>query len=519
MALRPRTQQVVSIVDELLQQSNRDQVFTPRNPVPRPSYMPYDQGSAGSSARTFNKALGMFNVGGAPTPLMPQSLRSQREPFRPAVNLGETSAVSPGVPAGAPTASMNIPQVVERQQTPDEMALNMPRVPGSDMDIMAATQEAEAKMRDLGGKATQAALLEAKNENLKTDPTFQERIKGFFGDRGNMLRLALAFNSLRTTPDAGLTTMLTNELKDLRTEGRAVNVAARLRQIGTPEAIRAAEYIEGTGDVKGGMNMYNKAGSVIQKTGAELGGEAAGYDPKKIYNQDTITGKVSSIGGGDTSITVEGDKSKLFDVTYKYIADNRDAFVQEGIQANKSLQAFGRMNRALDFTDTGKEEQNRQAIRTMLDGFGLSGLIDEQAYANAAAFNAAANALVAEELRANKGPQTDFDARFAQTYIPGLGNPKEANREILKYGQSTAQIKRLLGQLANRVSPTSETVIQDMEKVNGYALTVPNVVIKADGTVMHFYDFYRKHQTADAADLFEAWTIFADKERAGQLDQ
>ena len=516
MALRPRAQQVVGIIDELLQQSNRDQTFTPRSPVPFPSDRPFDQ-AQDSSMRTFNKALGMSNVSGAPTPLMPPSLRSQREPFRPSVNLGDTSAVAPGVPANAATGSLNVPQVGVRQQTPEEMALNMPRVPGSDMDIMAATQEAEAKMQDLGKKATQAAMLEAKTPDLKKDPTFQDRIKGFFGDRGNMLRLALAFNSLRTTPDQGLTTMLSNELKDLRTEGRAVNVAARLRQIGTPGAIRAAEYIEGTGDVKGGMTMYNKAGSVKQKTGAELGGEAAGYDPKKIYNVDTITGKVSGIGSGD--ITIEGDKSKLFDVSYKYIADNRDAFVQEGIQAQNSLQAFGRMNRALDFTDTGKEEQNRQAIRTMLDGFGLSGLIDEDAYANAAAFNAAANALVAEELRANKGPQTDFDARFAQTYIPGLGNPKAANREILKYGQSTAQIKRLLGQLANRVSPTSDTVIQDMEKVNEYALTIPNVVIKADGTVMHFYDFYRKSQGADVADLFEAWSIFADRERAKQVEQ
>jgi len=516
MALRPRTQQVVGIVDELLRQSGGKLVTPPMASPVIYQQTPLEK-AMGRPEISISEPRGSTMTTTYPTGPVGTALARTTPELQNVMRGGIPTSNAPASVIDVPRMSSQ--EVGVRQQTPDEMALNMPRVPGSDMDIMAATQEAEAKMRDLGGKATQAALLEAKNKNLKTDPTFQDRIKGFFGDRGNMLRLALAFNSLRTTPDAGLTTMLTNELKDLRTENRAINVATRLRQIGTPEAIRAAEYIEGTGDVKGGMNMYNKAGSVTQKTGVELGGEAAGYDPKKIYNVDTITGKVSSIGGGDTSITVEGDKSKLFDATYKYITDNRDAFVQEGIQANKSLQAFGRMNRALDFTDTGKEEQNRQAIRTMLDGFGLSGLIDEQAYANAASFNAAANALVAEELRANKGPQTDFDARFAQTYIPGLGNPKEANREILKYGQSTAQIKRLLGQLANRVTPTSDTVIQDMEKVNGYALTVPNVVIKADGTVMHFYDFYRKNQKADIADLFEAWTTFADQERARQLDQ
>ena len=516
MALRPRTQQVVSIIDELLQQSNRDASFTPSTAAPRLSTQRFDTGPEGSSMGTFSKSLTLSNVAGSPTPLMPSSLRSQRESFRPPVNLGDTSAVAPGVPADVQVGKLNVPQVTGRQMGPEEYAANMPRVPGSDMDMRAVVQESETRMRDLGSKATQAALLEAKNPTLKKDPTFQERIKGFFGDRGNMLRMALAFNTMRLNPDQGLATMLGNELKDLRTENRATNVAARLRQLGTPEAIRAAQYIEGTGDVKGGMTMYNKAGSIIQKTGAELGGEAAGYDPKKTYNVDTLTGKISGVSGG-MEVNIEGDKSKLFDVSYKYIADNRDAFVQEGIQAQNSLQAFGRMSRALDFTDTGKEEQNRQAIRTMLDGFGLSGLIDEDAYANAAAFNAAANALVAEELRANKGPQTDFDARFAQTYIPGLGNPKEANREILKYGRSTAQIKKLLGRLANRVSPTSDTVIQDMEEVNEYALTVPNVVIKTDGTVMHFYDFYSENKTVDPGTLFKAWMTFANNQREAGL--
>ena len=268
MAIRPRTQEVVSIVDELLKQSNRDQTFTPRSPVPFPSDRPFDQ-QRGSSMRTFSKALDMSNVAGAPTPLNPRSLASQREPYRPAVNLGETS---PGVP----TATLNIPQVVERQQTPEEMALNMPRVPGSDMDMTAAVDEAEASMRDLGSKATQAALLEARDENLKTDPTFQDRIKGFFGDRGNMLRLALAFNSLRTTPDQGLATMLTNELKDLSARGRARESAnktvAALRQIGTKEALQAAAMIEANPSLA--KEIYSEyAASELKKPGDQRKGE------------------------------------------------------------------------------------------------------------------------------------------------------------------------------------------------------------------------------------------------------
>ena len=164
MALRPRTQQVVGIIDELLQQSNRDQTFTPRNPVPRPSYMPYDQGSAGSSMRTFNKALGMFNVAGSPTPLMPPSLRSQREPFRPSVNLGDTSGLyQPGqaVPLAEPVTSTPALRALKAEGEAAAAVMDTP-------PDLREREAGEAQMRDLGGKATQAALLEAMQERSVT---------------------------------------------------------------------------------------------------------------------------------------------------------------------------------------------------------------------------------------------------------------------------------------------------------------------------------------------------------------
>lgn len=517
MALRPRTQQVVGIIDELLQQSNRDASFTPSTSAPRLSTQRPDMGPQGSSSRTFDKALDMFNVAGSPTPLMPPSLRSQREPFRPPVNLGGTSAVAPGVPANASTGSLNVPQVGVRQQTPDEMALSMPRVPGSDMDIMAATQEAEAKMQDLGKKGLQAAMLEAKTPELKTDPTFQDRIKGFFGDRGNMLRLALAFNSLRTTPDQGLTAMLSNELKDLRTQNRGINVAARLRQIGTPEAIRAAEYIEGTGDVKGGMTMYNKAGSIVQKTGAELGGEEAGYDPKKIYNVDTISGKVSGVGGGGVNVNIEGEGQKGF---YKEMAPVRRGFVDGAKQARKQYEAWARLQRAIDVTDTGQDAVTKQKIMTALDALGLGGMIDETQYANAQQLNAAANAMVAEELRSNKGPQTNFDAIFSTTYIGGLDKQEDVNREIVKYGKSTALLTATLGKLAGRIRPGDEDPYGALQKVEDYSIDAPIVVIRADGTAQYFEDFYNRNVGKQDLDvIMEVWIQYSNEERAAQAQQ
>lgn len=272
MALRPRTQQVVGIVDELLGQFNRDNTYTAPSPVPFPSDRPFDAGSTGSSSRTFNKAQGMFNVAGRPTPMMPPSMRSQAEPFRPSVNLGDTSGVyQPGqmVPTAEPVKSTPSLRALEAEGESAAAVMDTP-------PDLREREAGEAQMRDLGGKATQAALLEAKNPDLKEDPTFQDRIKGFFGDRGNMLRLALAFNSLRTTPDQGLATMLANELKDLSARGRATESAnktvAALRQIGTKEALQAADMIEANPTLA--KEIYSEyAASELKKPGDQRKGE------------------------------------------------------------------------------------------------------------------------------------------------------------------------------------------------------------------------------------------------------
>lgn len=82
-------------------------------------------------------------------------------------------------------------------------------------------------------KAVEAGAAES------SDPTVMEGIKNYFGSRENMIRLALAFNSMRLTPDAGLAAALTAEQKDLRAQKllttRANATLNALRQAGVPE--------------------------------------------------------------------------------------------------------------------------------------------------------------------------------------------------------------------------------------------------------------------------------------------
>ena len=201
--LRPRA---TGILGELLGQFNRDDSFVPSPSVPYPSRVPYNVDPTGSSARTFGKALDQFNMSQSPTPLSPPSLRSQREPFRPPVNLGDTSAVNPGVPANAPMGQrITSPQITPRIGDRDMGGAGVTR-PGA--DVMG--------MEKLAEQAAKAVKIEQERPEIAAQPGFMKTVTDFFGDRENMLRLAAGFNAMTLRPDTGLASIISSELEDIR---------------------------------------------------------------------------------------------------------------------------------------------------------------------------------------------------------------------------------------------------------------------------------------------------------------
>jgi len=74
---------------------------------------------------------------------------------------------------------------------------------------------------------------------LEQNPSFRKMASDFFGNRENMLRLALAFNTMRLQPDQGLASVIGSELKDIREQTRitaASNATLKaLRDAGVPE--------------------------------------------------------------------------------------------------------------------------------------------------------------------------------------------------------------------------------------------------------------------------------------------
>ena len=194
--------------------------------------------------------------------------------------------------------AMPVSQVIQREQA----RRGAPVAPQQATDQMG--------MEKLASDAARAVEMGAAES---TDPTIRERIQSYFGGRENMLRLAMAFNTMRLEPDAQLTAALSKQLENVGVSTRAKQIAQSLRAKGTPAAISAADYIERTGDYKGGYKMYRESGKITQISGANLNKQAntTVYDNDAMYNVNTVTGQVSQVGGGGTTVNIGPDEGSL----------------------------------------------------------------------------------------------------------------------------------------------------------------------------------------------------------------
>ena len=147
-------------------------------------------------------------------------------PINPMQDMGQPMIVSEELRKEAVAEALNRPeygQLVEARQAEQQ--------PQATPDVMGMQKLAEDAAK------VQKAIND--NPQLEEDPTFMDKVKGYFGNRENMAKLALAFNTMRLSPDAGLAAALGSELKDIRAT-KVVNKRSNatlnaLRQAGVPE--------------------------------------------------------------------------------------------------------------------------------------------------------------------------------------------------------------------------------------------------------------------------------------------
>lgn len=139
------------------------------------------------------------------------------------------------------------PQMMEQRTPSMDIGQGVLR-PGADVSGMEKFAEDAAKVK----KAIDD------NPQLEQDPTFMDQVKGYFGNRENMIRLAMAFNTMRLTPDQGLAAALGSELKDIRATSRAQaerNKTAAYFDKVDPEIANA---IRGGLDAKDAIALYRE---------------------------------------------------------------------------------------------------------------------------------------------------------------------------------------------------------------------------------------------------------------------
>lgn len=125
------------------------------------------------------------------------------------------------------------PQNMEQLQVQQQMQEQNARMP-------QLGQQTAVQLPDLGTKETELKAADAAVRQMAAggdqDPGFMDKVKNYFGDEGNMLRLAMAFNTMRLNPDQQLAAYAAKRLETLQkgkvAAGGARAIAQQLYKMG-----------------------------------------------------------------------------------------------------------------------------------------------------------------------------------------------------------------------------------------------------------------------------------------------
>ena len=131
---------------------------------------------------------------------------------------------------------------------------------------------------------------------LVQDPVHQARVNKLFGGRDRMLRLAMAFNTLRFQPDQGLAKVLSDEIKYNRDQEKAKQQLGLLQQ----QSPKLAAM------VRAGMPIKDAMALVTGDSGVKVVG-----DDLVRYNRDGSVEVLHKSKGGDDATTTAFRTLKL----------------------------------------------------------------------------------------------------------------------------------------------------------------------------------------------------------------
>ena len=422
----------------------------------------------------------------------------------------------------------------------------------------------DSPLRDRGNAEKFKKQLEDQEQK---EPGF---IQKMMADPNFFPQMAIAFNTLRLRPDQGLNTAMQKQIDFNNTTKTANRTANYFTNLGTSAGDRAASWIMSGGDPKEAMSVYKSEslksntdafseypdlqsavanGSITpanaftvinsrksleqqiassdkgteetltpEKYSEYYGSPMPEYLADKIVQRNSKTGDLSVVGS--SGVTTNVSMGEKFDVeqnkqTMKFAFDqvsdtrtqNRDV-----VNAQRSTQqALRRMSPLLeDFANMAiGSPQFNNFVTGLSKQFETLGLDTGMAknITTADQFTAALTTLVQEQLRLNKGPQTDFDAIFASQTLPSLSNSLEANKAIVDYLVSQAEwtlIKESVNKQAYKMAVSNPTKAAEIIfEVDEYFNSVPAIMTLPNGKNQTLSEFKKEARKAEpnASDL------------------
>jgi len=325
-------------------------------------------------------------------------------------------------------------------------------------------------------------------------------------DLGRLARaLSIGFNTLRSFPDQQLTQGTFAQIEKDRELRLARSSADSIENIGGEKAKVIADAL------RRGAITYDQALTAVYKNESQV------KEMLKLMESDPegfakIAPYMSGQGYGEQQALILKEAIKLQ-------GDSR-------AQAQKSSDAFSSVERLENILNqfqqsgysTGEWAETKKNLLSTLAQYGIE--INPEFLGQATSLEGASNLLIAEELRKNKGPQTDFDALFTSRFVPSLLGRPEANQERIRYLKSKSLVDMIIDEAVQKVElgVSSPAEVQgQISKIMALATNrnmakVIKISDAKDGvparftSFAEFVDAYRAEESeAQAIDILNSW--------------
>ena len=362
---------------------------------------------------------------------------------------------------------------LQQMRSPNALlaASMMPEAQARQESFMAAREQAMQPLQAVGP----APGSRPPNPFVSGLSKLGRRAMDYLQDPAVRARLAAGLQSMTLNPNQAFIQSQMQRGQNIqarRQQAEQANMTAEyFRQQGQPEIAALIEKVPGVGNeaLKAMFQQPKAPPPILQEYMF-----ARSQNPELTYQQ-FLQMKESGTTVNIPAPDVAGEAAmKQLPVAFKEVTD-------AGANARAQLNSIGQLSRALSGVETGGFAETKKNLLGLADRLGVQ--VNTEELGRLQAVDAIASQLVAAELRQNKGPQTDFDARFTQTFLPGLGQQKSANDAIISYMNSRNLRDALIGSYASTNRSFDATDVDVMRNVNIMRQTVGSVIYKGDEPV------------------------------------